>query len=152
MGSELADSSPKRVATLSNSSGTASRRNSWQIAKDLPTSFRFAFQGLTYAFLTQRNFRVHVFLGTIAFGLGFWLSLSTAHLAILAITITSVLVLELINTAIEAVVDLAIGRRFHSLAQIAKDCAASAVLVASIGSVIVASLLLLPPLLSRFGF
>ncbi|MEY3544749.1 MAG: hypothetical protein RLZZ247_906, partial [Cyanobacteriota bacterium] len=51
----------------------------------------------------------------------------------------------------EAVVDLAIGRRFHPLARIAKDCAAAAVLVAAISSLVIAVLLLLPPLLARLG-
>ena len=58
--------------------------------------------------------------------------------------LAAVLVLELINTATEAVVDLAIGRRFHPLARIAKDCAAAAVLVAAISSLVIAVLLLLP--------
>jgi diacylglycerol kinase (ATP) len=46
---------------------------------------------------------------------------------------------------------LAIGRRFHPLARIAKDCAAAAVLVAAISSLVIAVLLLLPPLLARLG-
>ena len=62
------------------------------------------------------------------------------------------LVLELLNTAIEAVVDLAIGRRYHPLARIAKDCAAAAVLVAAISSLLIALFLLLPPLLLRLNF
>ena len=73
-------------------------------------------------------------------------------MAVLVLTVTAVLVLELINTATEAVVDLAIGRRFHPLARIAKDCSAAAVLVASISSLMIAVLLLLPPLLVRMGF
>ena len=69
----------------------------------------------------------------------------------MALTATSVLVVELLNTAIESVVDLAIGKRFHPLAQIAKDCSAGAVLVASISSVLIAVLLLFPPLLKQLG-
>ncbi|MFO0119368.1 MAG: diacylglycerol kinase, partial [Cyanobium sp.] len=59
---------------------------------------------------------------------------------------------ELLNTATEAVVDLAIGRPFHPLARIAKDCAAAAVLVAALSSMMIALLLLVPPLLTRLGF
>jgi diacylglycerol kinase (ATP) len=51
----------------------------------------------------------------------------------------------------EAAVDLAVGRRYHPLARIAKDCAAAAVLVAAVASLLIALLLLLPPLLSRLG-
>ena len=70
----------------------------------------------------------------------------------LVLTVTAVLVLELLNTAMEAVVDLAVGRRYHPLARIAKDCAAAAVLVAAIASLLIAVLLLLPPLITRIGF
>ncbi len=128
-----------------------SRRDSWKTAQDLPTSFRYAIKGLLYGFLSQRNFRVHVLLGVITFALGFWLGLSAIHMSILALTVSFVLVLELINTSIEAMVDLSIGRRFHPLAAVAKDCAAGAVLVASISSLFIAALLLWPALLIRLG-
>ncbi len=125
------------------------KRSSWKIAKDLPTSFLYAAKGLRYAFSTQRNFRIHVCFAFGAFVLGFLLGLNKSDLAIMALTATSVLVVELLNTAIESVVDLAIGKRFHPLAQIAKDCSAGAVLVASISSVLIAFLLLLPQLLKK---
>ena len=120
------------------------KRSSWKIAKDLPTSFIYAAKGLSYAFSTQRNFRIHVFFASGACFLGLLLGLNKSDLAIMAITATSVLVVELLNTAIESVVDLAIGEQFHPLAQIAKDCSAGAVLLASISSVIIAALLLFP--------
>jgi len=127
------------------------KRSSWKIAKDLPTSFLYAAKGIGYAFSTQRNFRIHVGFALVAFGLSFFLGLNKSDLAIMALTATSVLVVELLNTAIESVVDLAIGKRFHPLAQIAKDCSAGAVLVASISSVLIAVLLLFPPLLKKLG-
>ena len=125
------------------------KRSSWKIAKDLPTSFLYAAKGIGYAFSTQRNFRIHVGFALGAFGLSFFLGLNKSDLAIMALTATSVLVVELLNTAIESVVDLAIGKRFHPLAQIAKDCSAGAVLLASISSVLIAVLLLFPPLLKQ---
>ncbi len=148
---DLISHSSQKVARSSGIQNNASRRGSWQTSQNLPTSFRYAKQGLVYGFLSQRNFRIHLFLGAITFGLGLWLNLGAIHIAILALTVGSVLVLELINTSIEAVVDLSIGRRFHPLAAIAKDCAAAAVLVASIISVLIASLLLLPALVLRLG-
>ncbi len=63
--------------------------------------------------------------GALVFSLGLWLGLSADRLAMLVLTVAAVLVLELLNTATEAVVDLAIGRSFHPLAKIAKDCAAA---------------------------
>ena len=127
------------------------RLGAWQVAGDLPASFRYAAQGLIYGFASQRNFRIHVVMGAVVFALGVWLQLPTAQLAVLVLTVAAVLVLELLNTATEAVVDLAIGRRFHPLARIAKDCAAAAVLVAALSSLMIALLLLVPPLLSRLG-
>ena len=127
------------------------RYGAWAVAGNLGVSFRYAAQGLSYAFSSQRNFRIHVGTGVIVFGLGLWLGLSADRLAVLVLTVAAVLVLELLNTATEAVVDLAIGRRFHPLARIAKDCAAAAVLVASLSSLLIALLLLLPPLAVRLG-
>ena len=138
---------PKSVETP----GGMRRLGAWTVAGDLPSSFRYAAQGLVYSFRSQRNFRIHVVTGAVVFGLGLWLQLPLAQLAVRVLTVAAVLVLELINTATEAVVDLAIGRRFHPLARIAKDCAAAAVLVAAISSLVIAILLLLPPLLVRLG-
>jgi len=131
--------------------GRRLRVGAWKVAGDLPASFRYAAQGLAYGFASQRNFRIHVFTGALVFGLGLWLQLSPDRLAVLVLTVAAVLVLELLNTATEAVVDLAIGRQFHPLAKIAKDCAAAAVLVAALSSMVIALLLLLPPLLTRLG-
>lgn len=127
------------------------RPRAWRVAGDLPSSFRYAAQGVVYGFVSQRNFRIHVLTGVVTFSLGLWLKVSPDQMAVLALTIAAVLVLELLNTAVEAVVDLAIGRRFHPLARIAKDCAAAAVLVAALASAIVALLLLMPPLMTRLG-
>ena len=127
------------------------RIGAWKVAGDLPSSFRYAAKGLIYGFSSQRNFRIHVITGAVVFGLGLWLGLSLERMAVLVLTVAAVLVLELLNTATEAVVDLAIGRQFHPLARIAKDCAAAAVLVAALASLIIALLLLVPPLLTRLG-
>ena len=148
---EISNDSEREIRDMSKTLQRPIKRSSWKIAKDLPTSFSYAAKGLRYALSTQRNFRIHVGFALGAFCLSFFLGLNKSDLAIMALTATSVLVVELLNTAIEAVVDLAIGRRFHPLAQIAKDCSAGAVLLASISSVLIAVLLLLPPLLKQLG-
>ena len=148
---EISNDSEREAVNLSNNLQRLNQRSSWKIAKDLPTSFFYAAKGLKYAFSTQRNFRIHVGFAFVAFVLGLFLGLTQSDLAIMALTATSVLVVELLNTAIESVVDLAIGTRFHPLAQIAKDCSAGAVLVASISSLLIAVLLLFPPLLKTLG-
>ena len=147
---ELSNDSEKEALNLSDNLQRLKKRSSWKIAKDLPTSFLYAAKGLRYAFSTQRNFRVHIGFALVAFILGLFLGLNKSDLAIMALTATSVLIVELVNTAIESVVDLAIGKRFHPLAKIAKDCSAGAVLVASISSLVIAILLLVPPLLKTF--
>ena len=147
------ESSPASLRTVKDPSASRGRQRSgaWAVASVLPSSFRYAAQGLVYGFSSQRNFRIHVVTGAVVFGLGLWLGLGTLQLAVLVLTVAAVLVLELLNTATEAVVDLAVGRRFHPLARIAKDCAAAAVLVAALAAVAIALLLLLPPLWVRFG-
>ena len=141
----------EEITAMPSNHGKAVRRGSWSIASDLPASFRYAAQGLGYAFVSQRNFRIHVITGVVVFTLATWLQLDMIRMAVLMLTVAAVLVLELLNTAIEAVVDLAIGRRFHPLARIAKDCAAAAVLVAAISALMIAAFLILPPLLLQLG-
>ncbi len=125
---------------------TLNRDLSWQVAPSLLVSFKYAWAGVSYAFQTQRNFRVHVFVGTFAIALGLFLQLSAVEMAIVGLTIGAVLAMELLNTALESVVDLTVKQSYHELAKIAKDCAAAAVLVSSLAAVCVAGSLLLPKL------
>lgn len=124
------------------------RKNAWQVAPNLLVSFRYAWAGVRYAFLTQRNFRIHTFVGATVITTGLLLKLQAIAIAILALTSSLVMILELLNTALESVVDLTVGQSYHELAKIAKDCAAGAVLLSAIAAVIVGGCLLLPALLS----
>jgi diacylglycerol kinase (ATP) len=90
-------------------------------------------------------------IGAIALSLGLYFHLSAVACSIISLTIALVLVLELLNTALEAVVDLAVGREFHQLAKVAKDCAAGAVLIAAIAALLIAGVLLLPNILTAFS-
>ncbi|NJR64747.1 MAG: diacylglycerol kinase family protein [Leptolyngbyaceae cyanobacterium CRU_2_3] len=125
------------------------RTLSWRVASNLFVSFKYAWAGLSYTFQTQRNFRIHVIVGTIAISLSIYLQLSRVEIAIIGLTIGAVLTMELLNTALESVVDLTVRQTYHELAKIAKDCAAGAVLVSALAAVIVAGSLLLPPLVDR---
>ncbi|MBE9118060.1 diacylglycerol kinase family protein [Lusitaniella coriacea LEGE 07157] len=123
------------------------RRNlAWNVAPNLLVSFKYAWAGLRYAFITQRNFRIHTIIGTIAITLGMTLRVSGVEMAIVGLTISLVLTFELLNTALESVVDLTVKQSYHELAKIAKDCAAGAVLVSAIAAIFVGCLILLPPL------
>jgi len=125
------------------------RQLAWQIAPNVFLSFRYAWMGVVYAFSTQRNLRIHTIIGMIALGLSTWLQISLLEIAVIGLTIALVLAMELLNTAIESVVDLLVKQSYHELAKIAKDCAAGAVLVSALASVFVAGLLLLPPLYQK---
>ena len=108
-------------------------------------SFYFAFAGLGYLFRTQRNARIHLLIGVGACALGAWLEISRVEWALIMFTIALVLILEGLNTAVEAAIDLA-SPEIHPLAKAAKDLAAGMVLIAAIASVAVGGLILGPPL------
>jgi diacylglycerol kinase len=116
----------------------------------LMASFGFAFAGIAYLFRTQRNARIHLVISAIVCLLAAWLRVTRVEWAILVLTIASVLILEGLNTALEAVVDLATPQ-IHPLAKIAKDVMAGMVLIAAIAAVIVGLLILGPPLWARLS-
>ena len=105
--------------------------------KGLLRSFVYAFNGVKHAVMTQRNFRIH--LAAIFFTLyfSFLYGLEAVQYGILALILLIVPALELVNTAIENVVNLK-TESFNEFAKIAKDSAAAAVLIAAIGSLGVA--------------
>jgi diacylglycerol kinase len=113
-------------------------------------SFRFAFAGWWYMLRTQRNAWIHAVLSTLVFVLGLWLGLGRLEWAIIVLTIGLVWMAEFVNTALEAVVDLA-SPDLHPLARVGKDVAAAAVLVGAGTAVLVGLLVLGPPLLARLG-
>ncbi|NJK37362.1 MAG: diacylglycerol kinase family protein [Oscillatoriales cyanobacterium RM2_1_1] len=125
------------------------RSQSWDVAHNLLTSFRYAGEGVAYAFRTQRNFKIHTLIAIVAIGLSLFLHLSAVKVAIISLTIGAVMAMELLNTAIESIVDLAVGQSYHDLAKIAKDCAAGAVLIFAAAAIFVASILVLPPLFGQ---
>ncbi|BAC89183.1 diacylglycerol kinase [Gloeobacter violaceus PCC 7421] len=133
-------------ASTQSAKRTIRRRQSWQVAETLSKSFTYAGSGILYATATQRNFRIHLIVGTMAFMLGACLRITLLEMAVIGLTVAFVLALELINTAVEATVDLIVGDQYHRLAGIAKDCAAGAVLVGSSAALVVAACILLPPL------
>ncbi len=110
-------------------------------------SFIHAWNGMIYAFQTQRNARVHVALALVALTLGVALHLSAMEFAVIILAIVAVIAAEMINTVAEAIVDL-VTDTYHPLAKIAKDVAAGAVLWSAIGAVVVGIVIFGPHLLS----
>ena len=98
--------------------------------------FAYAFQGLGYAFRTQRNIRVHATIALVAIILGIVLRISALEFAMVFIAITSVFSAEMFNTVIELSIDLSTPE-YHPLAKIAKDVAAGAVLFSAFLAIII---------------
>lgn len=116
----------------------------------LARSFKDAFAGLAYCFVTQRNMTIHTVFGLLIFMAALWLRVSMLEMLILLTAIFAVLVAEALNTALEKAVDLC-TREENDLAHIAKDVAAGAVLLAATFSVLV-GLFVFGPRLWRIFF
>ncbi len=99
-------------------------------------AFHYAFEGIIFATRTQLNMRVHWIAAAFVLAATLYLRLGRPYVIGIVITIAVVLAFELINTAIEAVVDLLVETQ-HPLAKVAKDTAAGAVLIVAFAAVIV---------------
>jgi diacylglycerol kinase len=111
-------------------------------------SFRYAFAGWWFVIRTQRNAWIHAVVSVAVVLAGLWLGLSTIEWAVIFLAIALVWTAEFINTALEAVVDLASPQQHH-LARVGKDVGAAAVLIAAISSALIGFLILGPPLWVR---
>jgi len=128
----------KKIKSLKN------RIESYETSSNLLKSFKYAFSGISYVLITSRNFKIQLIFAVISLMIGFLLQISQSNYVILIATIMSVLILEILNTSIESIVDLVVKKEFSSLAKISKDTSAGAVLLASINSVIIAVYIFVP--------
>ena len=128
----------KKINSLEN------RKESYKTSKNVVISFKFAFSGIFYVLKTSRNFKIQLLFALTSLIIGFLLQISLSNYVILVATIMSVLILEVLNSSIESIVDLVVKKEFRSLAKIAKDTSAGAVLLASINSVIIALYIFFP--------
>ncbi len=99
-------------------------------------SFNAAVEGFIYVLKTERNMRIHFLSAFLIILLGIYLNFSMYEVLILATTITLVLAAEMINTAIEHIVDL-IKSEIHPIARLIKDIGAGVVLLTAINAAIV---------------
>ncbi len=99
-------------------------------------SLNWAFEGVIHVLRTQRNMRIHFALATAVLILAFSYGVTKLELMALLVAISFVLIAEMVNTAIEATIDLA-TTSFDPLAKIAKDIAAGAVLIAAVNAIVV---------------
>ncbi len=108
--------------------------------RKLIDSFNYAIAGVIHALRTQRNMKIHFALAIAVMGLSLFADLNRLELLLLFFTITLVLVTEMINTSIEAAIDLTV-HTFHPLAKTAKNVAAGAVLISAVNALVVAYVL-----------
>lgn len=99
-------------------------------------SFNAAVEGFIYVLKTERNMRFHFLAAFFFILLGIYLNFTGFELLALTITITLVLASEMVNTAIELIVDM-IKSEFHPIARVIKDVSAGAVLLTSINAIVV---------------
>ncbi len=103
-------------------------------------SFNYAVEGIIYTLQKERNMKVHFLISFAVLFFSLFFNFSRIEFLMLLFTISLVIITEMINTAVEKVVDLYTDE-YHPLAKTAKDVAAGAVLIASINAIIVAYLL-----------
>jgi diacylglycerol kinase len=119
-------------------------------ARSRVESFRHAFAGWWYVVRTQRNAWLHAIATITSVALGIWLQLERLEWALLVLAIGMVWLSEFINSALEAIVDLA-SPQIHPLARVGKDVGAAAVLIAATTAAATGLLVLGPPLWSRIA-
>ena len=114
-------------------------------------SFGHAFAGWWHVIRTQRNAWIHATVSISVVAISAWLGISRMEWVAIIAAIALVWIAEFLNTALEAVVDLASNHEHHELAKIGKDVGAAAVLIAAGASVLVGLIVLGPPLWQKIS-
>lgn len=108
-------------------------------------SLGYAISGIINCIKKERNIKIHVLFMILVIICGFVFNLSPTEWLICILLFALVISLELVNTALEAVVDLC-SPNYHELAKYAKDVAAGAVLISAIASIVIGLIIFLPKL------
>ncbi len=111
-------------------------------------SFGYSAEGIRYAFYHEQNIIVMFFAGILAIILGIVFKITYTERLVIILLIGLILSLELMNTAIEAVVNLHDGNKKSSYGKVAKDCASGAVSIASIMALIIGIIIYLPHIIN----
>ena len=119
-----------------------------QRTSNLAEAFYHAFVGLGVAVGGERNLKIQCVLGSLALAAAAWLRFDPVSWALLFLAIGMVVTAEMLNTAIERVVDLAAGGQYHALARDAKDVAAGAVVIAALTASAIGLTLYVPRILT----
>ncbi len=118
--------------------------------KRLYKSFTYAFDGLKFAFKYEQNILVHTLATILVIVAGIYFQISFFEWIVLFLVIGLVIATELINTSIEATIDL-VTMEVNPLAKTAKDTAAAAVLVFGLTAIIVGLFIFVPKIVALIG-
>ncbi len=114
-------------------------------------SFKYAFQGLIYTFRYELSFKIQSFFAFLVLIASFYFPLKLSERVVIILLVALVLILELVNSVLERVLDF-FRPRINESSRFIKDIMAGAVLVATIVSIIVGILIFLPYFRYKFGF
>lgn len=117
--------------------------------KQLLQSFRYAMKGLAYIWANEQNFRVQIVVAVLVIIAMLGLKVTLGPAVVLLMLIIFVLVLEIINTVFEKLVDI-LKPRIHIYVQVIKDMMAAAVFISAIGSAVIALLIFIPYIVDLF--
>lgn len=117
--------------------------------KRIVASTAYSIDGIKYSFLNEKSLMIYSVLSIMAIILAFLLDISINQWMALLLALGVVLTIELINTAIEATVDM-VTTEYNPLAKIAKDCGSAATFVSSIIALIIALVIFVPKIILLF--
>lgn len=121
-------------------------KRKWQ-TENFVKSFKYAISGIVYGMKTQRNIIIQLCFAVLAIFLGAFLKISKIEWIVIIFTIMFVIFAEMINTAVETVIDL-ITEEYNKKAKIAKDVAAGAVLISAINAICMGLIIYLDKILA----
>jgi len=117
--------------------------------RSIKYNFEAAIRGIIFTFQNERNFRIEIYVAFFVFLALFVLEATLMQAAIIVTIIFLVLMIELMNTAIERVVDILKPRK-HPYAKVIKDVSAATVLILSVGASIVGIIIFIPLIIAAF--
>ena len=106
-------------------------------------SWKYSIDGLKYAYTHEQSLLLHITLSVIALIMGIYFNITATQWIFLVIVLSLLMVTELLNTAIEATVDL-VTEEYHPMAKVAKDCGSAAALVGTLLASVVGAYVFLP--------
>ena len=117
--------------------------------KRFTNSFKNSFNGLKYAYTHEQSLIIHITLSLVVIITGIIFDISGTYWVLILFAMALIVVTELLNTAIEATVDL-VTEDYHPLAKVAKDCASAAVFVVSLIAASIWCYVFIPKIISLF--